>query len=100
MSAIEFSTDRIEFVHWGAAGSWDFNLTEMRTIEEKGGRNGWPASKSGVGSRPSVTSLSRKPMDQKWLWIRLSSPRRTRMYSARSGTSTPMPATCAGFAPA
>lgn len=32
--APEVSTDRIEFVHWGAAGSWDFNLTEMRTIEE------------------------------------------------------------------
>ncbi len=30
----EISTDRIEFVHWGAAGSWDFNVTEMRSIEE------------------------------------------------------------------
>jgi dienelactone hydrolase len=32
--APEVSTDRIEFVHWGAAGSWDFNLTEMRAIED------------------------------------------------------------------
>lgn len=29
----EVSTDRIAFVHWGAAGTWDFNLTEMRKIE-------------------------------------------------------------------
>lgn len=32
--APEISTERIEFVHWGAAGSVDFNLTEMRKIEE------------------------------------------------------------------
>jgi len=40
--APEVPTDRIEFVHWGAAGSWDFNLTEMRTIEELLERKGVP----------------------------------------------------------
>jgi dienelactone hydrolase len=40
--ARETPTENIRFVHWGAAGSWDFNYTEMKVMDELLAREGVP----------------------------------------------------------